>query len=43
VTARYTSNSTRPIPPPAKLDSEAFKWSSRPVRLLDRFDDRKAG
>jgi acetylornithine deacetylase/succinyl-diaminopimelate desuccinylase-like protein len=25
VTARYTSNSTRPIPPPAKLDSEAFK------------------
>src|SRR5215510_10450850 len=25
VTARYTSNTTRPIPPPAKLDSEAFK------------------
>ena len=25
VTARYTSNSTRPIPPPARLDSEAFK------------------
>ena len=25
VTARYTSNSSRPIPAPAKLDSEAFK------------------
>jgi acetylornithine deacetylase/succinyl-diaminopimelate desuccinylase-like protein len=25
VTARYTSNSSRPIPPPAKLDSEAYK------------------
>jgi hypothetical protein len=25
VTARDTSNSTRPIPPPANLDSEAFK------------------
>ena len=25
VTARYTSNTSRPIPPPAKLDSEAYK------------------
>ncbi len=25
VTARYTSNTSRPVPPPAKLDSEAFK------------------
>ncbi len=25
VTARYTSNTARPVPPPAKLDSEAFK------------------
>ena len=25
VTARYSSNTSRPVPPPAKLDSEAFK------------------
>jgi acetylornithine deacetylase/succinyl-diaminopimelate desuccinylase-like protein len=25
VTARYTSSSSRPVPPPARLDSEAFK------------------
>jgi acetylornithine deacetylase/succinyl-diaminopimelate desuccinylase-like protein len=25
VTARYTSNTARPVPPPAKLDSEGFK------------------
>ena len=25
VTARYTSNTSRPVPPPAKLDSDAFK------------------
>jgi acetylornithine deacetylase/succinyl-diaminopimelate desuccinylase-like protein len=25
VTARYTSTTSRPVPPPAKLDSEAFK------------------
>lgn len=25
VTARYTSNTSRPVPPPARLDSEAFK------------------
>jgi acetylornithine deacetylase/succinyl-diaminopimelate desuccinylase-like protein len=25
VTARYTSTSSRPVPPPARLDSEAFK------------------
>lgn len=25
VTARYTSNTSRPVPPPAKLDSEAFR------------------
>jgi acetylornithine deacetylase/succinyl-diaminopimelate desuccinylase-like protein len=25
VTARYTSNTARPIPPPARLDSEAFR------------------
>ncbi|HUR35448.1 MAG TPA: M20/M25/M40 family metallo-hydrolase [Vicinamibacterales bacterium] len=25
VTARYVSNTARPVPPPAKLDSEAFK------------------